>query len=225
MASARTAARSTSVDPRTAPGSATSNRAPHGPFGPGMATAISVNAPGRTVEVTRSPGPPTRAIAPGDRSSSAERRADGAASRARPRSPKLRGRSSRRGTAMPLGTADARGVRLPSRSSQITTRASSTELRISLAICSRSSSRPPPAYVRRAIVSRRARSRRWCSASRGSERSRAPRKSGPPSRLVRWPAGPCVTWSRCRRAAALPPGRSVAALSAAARNRCRSPSR
>ncbi len=124
-----------------------------------------------------------------------------------------------------LGTAVARWVRRPWRSSQIATSTPSVEARISLAIRSRSSSSSPPSTVRRAILSRRARSRRWRSPSSGSALSMAPRNSGPASRAAACPPGPWIAWSWCRRAAAPPPGRSVAALSAAARNRCRSPSR
>ena len=105
--------------------------------------------PGRIVDVTRSRPEPSTATAPGDGSSSVLAREVGTESSARPRTPNVRGRSSRRGVTSPAGTAAARGVRRSPRSSQSATSASSVAARISCAIRIRSSSRSLPTTVRR----------------------------------------------------------------------------
>ena len=233
-ASARTVARSRSSAPSASRRRSTMSRTPHGPSGPGMAAASSARSPGRTraghpiVRVTRGPRR-IRAI----RSRRRRPLVGGAPWRGRGRRSRAAGRAGA-GRSRPAARPTAARPRVDRRDAPRWRRGAwSPASRISPATRRRSSSRSSPERCR-GRSSRAGRGRvRWRSESGGRHR-RPPEAAGgaagsAPRRreLDVGPELPSIatgsSWRRRR-----PRWRrsvSSGAFSAAARNRCRSPSR
>ena len=222
--------RSSSMGCGAAASSATMSRTPHGPSRPGMATASSVRSPGRIVRVTRSRGSATT----GDRGRLAGR--DGRAGAAAPRrgpGPARRSRAAGRagaGSGTTPSVAVASGVSRSPRSSQMATRACIAGDRGSRrATRPRSSSRSSADEGQPGDEVEQVRGRRrWRSSA-----VRSGSRSGSATRSAR---GPAVRRSAAMAAGDRRRGRPSGdradgrrgrwpACSAAARNRCRSPSR